>query len=219
MKILKSVIAGNILKMKTIILVLLFACTAQLCISQSNESKVEINDRIKFRSNGGGYICPPSHLLDGVQPEANWIWDSGEINPRNYYLHVRKSFFLHNSVQEAKAYISAFAFAELYINGQYIDRVPTNPDPEYQTYEEIDLTPYLKKGTNTIAALVYNAGEGLHHRMDARGGFFFQAAISDKKGAVTKVNSDKSWRVAQAIAWDTATKLRQQDHCIGMREQ
>lgn len=204
--------------MKTIMLVLLFAFTTQICISQSNESKVEVNDRIKFRSTVGGYICPPSQLLDGVQVEANWIWDSGEIKPRNYYLHVRKSFLLNNSVKEAKAYISAYSFAELYINGKYVDRVPTNPDPEYQTYEEIDLTPYLKKGTNTIAALVYNAGEGLHHRMDARGGFFFQAAITDKKGEVSKVNSDKSWRVTQAIAWDTSTKLRQHDHTIGMRE-
>jgi len=154
-----------------------------------------------------------------VKPEANWIWNSGQINPKNYYLYVRKSFSLRNSVHEARAYISASSFAELYINGQYVDRVPTNPDPEYQTYEEIDLTPYLQEGKNTIAALVYNAGEGLHHRMDARGGFFFQAAITDKKGEVTKVKSDKSWRVAKAIAWDTNTKYRQQNHTIGTREQ
>jgi hypothetical protein len=199
-------------------LVLLFACVAQSCLQQSNKTNVENIVSTEFEINGGGYIIPPSHLLDGVQPEANWIWDSGEINPRNYFLHVRKSFSLNSSVQEAKAYISAYSFAELYINGKYIDRVPTNPDPEYQTYEEIDLVPYLKKGANTIAALVYCAGEGLHHRMDARGGFFFQVAVTDKKGIVTKVNSDKSWRVAQAIAWDTDTKYRQNDHTIGMRE-
>jgi len=92
-----------------------------------------------------------------------------------------KVFTLRNPVKEARAFISAFAFAELYINGQYLDRVPANPDPEYQTYKEIDLMPYLNKGANTIAALVYNVGEGLHHRMDARGGFFFQAVVTDKK--------------------------------------
>ena len=200
-----------------------FFCLALLVVSLltfscSDKTNVENTNTTKLGIDGGGYILPPSHLLNGIQPEANWIWDSGEIKPRNYYLYVRKSFSLNNSVKEATAYISAYSFAELYINGLYIDRVPTNPDPEYQTYEEIDLTPYLKKGTNTIAALIYNAGEGLHHRMDARGGFFFQAAITDKKGEVTKVNSDKSWRVAQAIAWDTDTKYRQNDHTIGMRE-
>lgn len=193
---------------------MLFTYIAKPCLSQSNG----IKDGIKIRSNGDGFISTPSHLLDGLEPEANWIWDSGEINPRNYFLHVRKSFSLNNSVKDAKAFISAYSFAELYINGKYVDRVPTNPDPEYQTYEEIDLTPYLKKGTNTIAALVYNAGEGLHHRMDARGGFFFQAAVTNKKGEITKINSDNSWSVARAIAWDTDTKYRQNDHTIGMRE-
>ncbi len=172
----------------------------------------------KLEFNEGGYIIPPSLLLGGEVPEAHWIWDSGETNPRNYFLHVRKSFSLNKSAIEANAYISAYAFAELYINGEYVDRVPTNPDPEYQTYEEIDLIPYLKQGKNTIAALVYNAGEGLHHRMDARGGFFFQAVVTDKSGTLTKILSDKSWRVAQAIAWDTSTIHRQADHTIGMRE-
>lgn len=173
----------------------------------SNETKVNT-----------GQLIPPSRLLDGRQAEAKWIWDSGEMNPRNYFLHVRKSFTLNQSAEEATAYISAHAFAELYVNGHHVDRFPTNPDPEYQTYEKMDLFPYLKKGTNTIAALVYNAGEGLHHRMDARGGFFFQAEIQDKSGAIAKILSDKSWRVAQAKAWDTATKHRQVDHTIGMRE-
>jgi len=179
------------------------------------------NERISGTKPGmdvGGYILAPSHILDGVKPEANWIWDSGEINPRNYFLYVRKSFTLDQPAKEATAYISAFAFAELYINGKYIDRVPTNPDPEYQTYEEIDLLPYLKEGSNTIAALVYNAGEGLHHRLDARGGFFFQAAVIDESGETEKVLSDNSWRVTQAKAWDSTTKHRQGDHTIGMRE-
>ena len=193
-------------KIKLISAIVSFIAITQLCSSQN------------IRSNEGGYILAPSHLLDGEQPEANWIWDSGELNPKNYHLHARRKFSLPNAVKEARAYISAFAFAELYINGQHIDRVPTNPDPEYQTYEVIDLTPYLKPGANTIAALVYNAGEGMHHRMDARGGFFFQARIIDQKGKVIKLNSDKKWRMAQAIAWDTKTKHRQNDHTIGMHE-
>ena len=175
------------------------------CSSSSEEE--DKNTETEFK--GGGSISLPSNMLDGVKPEASWIWDSGEDNPRNYFLHVRKSFSLEASAQEANAYISASAFAELYINGKFIDRVPTNPDPEYQIYEEIDLVPYLRKGTNTIAALVYNPGEGLHHRMDARGGFFFQADISDRSGALTKILSDKSWRVTRALAWDTGTIYRQ----------
>lgn len=164
------------------------------------------------------YILAPSQSLHGADPEANWIWDSGEANPRNYFLYARKTFSLPAPAREARAFISAHAFAELYINGEYIDRLPTNPDPEYQTYEEIDLIPFLKEGINSIAVLVYNTGEGLHHRMDARGGFFFQATISDNSGGTTRILSDKTWRVSQAKAWDSTTKHRQGDHTIGMRE-
>jgi len=164
------------------------------------------------------YVCPPSQKLNGTEPQANWIWDSGQINPRNYYLYVRKSFSLDHPVFKATAYVSAYAFAELYINGKYYDRVPVNPDPEYQTYDQIDLTGYLQEGTNTIAALVYNVGEGLHHRLDGRAGFFFQAAVTDMAGSVTKIFSDRSWRVARARAWDADTPQRQKNHCIGMRE-
>ncbi len=66
-------------------------------ISCSNESNVKTTDTRDIEYSGGGHILPPSHLLDGIQPEASWIWDSGEINPRNYYLHVRKSFSLRNA--------------------------------------------------------------------------------------------------------------------------
>ena len=203
---------------KLIWVILIIASFFHSCRSESDRIEAEDTDRTEIGINGDGYISPPSHLLDGIQPEASWIWDSGEINPRNYYLHVRKSFELKRSPIEARAFISAHAFAELYVNGSYVDRVPTNPDPEYQTYEEIDLAPYLRKGKNTIAALVYNPGVGLHHRMDARGGFFFQATIKDKSGSLTKLNSNESWHVAQAVAWDTATKKRQNDFTIGMRE-
>ncbi len=203
---------------KLIWVILIFGSILHSCKPGSKRTEAGDTNQTESGINEYGYISPPSHLLDGIQPEASWIWDSGEINPRNYYLYVRKSFELKKPPVEARAFISAHAFAELYINGAYVDRVPTNPDPEYQTYEEIDLAPYLKKGTNTIAALVYNPGEGLHHRMDARGGFFFQAAVTDKSGGLTKILSNRTWRVTQARAWDTGTIHRQGDHTIGMRE-
>jgi len=80
-------------------IVLLFVSISTLsCSNESNQSKeAEINE--------GGYILPPSHLLDGIQPEASWIWDSGEINPRNYYLHVRKSFTLENPAKKKPGHL------------------------------------------------------------------------------------------------------------------
>ena len=194
------------MKLKKETIFLFFFIIFQLCICQNRISSKD------------GFISPDTESFEGQKPEANWIWDSGDPNPKNYYLHVRKRFKLMNSIKEAKAYVSAFSFAEIYINGEYIDRVPTNPDPEYQTYEEIDISPYLKLGVNTIAALVYNVGEGLHHRMNGKGGFFFQSKIIDSEEKIFKLNTDKSWLVAKAKAWNNKTDHRQIDHTIGRQE-
>lgn len=78
----------------------------------------------------GGFIAPPATTLMGKKPEAQWIWDAGEINPRNTYLHVRRAFHLEDMPVIAVAYVSAHAFAEIFVNGVHVDRVPTNPDPE-----------------------------------------------------------------------------------------
>ena len=185
---------------------LFFFTIFQLCVCQNKIS------------SKGGFISPISKSFEGQEPEAYWIWDSGDPNPKNYYLHFRKTINLNKLIKDAKVYVSAFSFAEIYINGVYIDRVPTNPDPEYQTYEKIDISRYLKLGKNTIAALVFNAGEGLHHRMNGRGGFFFQAKIIDFNEKIIKLNSDKSWLIAKAIAWDNNTDHRQVDHTIGRKE-
>jgi len=152
-------------------------------------------------------IATPSLLLDNQKPLANWIWDSGEDNPRNYYLLVRKTVDLDQIPNVATAFISAFAYADVYINGKLVDRCPMNCDPEYQVYEKFDLTSYFRKGKNTIAAIVYNFGTGMHHRINGRGGFFFQAELTSDK-SVLKINTDDSWRVCKAEAWDNLTETR-----------
>jgi len=153
-------------------------------------------------------VSAPSALLDSRKPIANWIWDSGPDNPGNYYLLLRKTVELEQAPSIAQAYISAFAFAHVYINGKLVDRVPMNCDPEFQVYEKFDLTSYFRKGENTIAALVYNYGIGMHHRINGRGGFFFQAEISQGKNSIVQINSDDTWKFNQAIAWDSQSEMR-----------
>ena len=153
-------------------------------------------------------ISAPSKLLDKQKPEANWIWDSGEDNPRNYYLLVRKTFNLDQIPVKAQAFISAYAYADVYINGKLVDRCPMNCDPEYQVYEKFDLTGYFRKGQNTIAALVYNFGTGMHHRINGRGGFFFQGSLTSDGTNLLKLNTDNSWKVNKAEAWDNLTNTR-----------
>ncbi|MEN6452745.1 MAG: alpha-L-rhamnosidase C-terminal domain-containing protein [Prolixibacteraceae bacterium] len=153
-------------------------------------------------------ISVPSGLLDGKTPVANWIWDSGEDNPINYYLMVRKTIELKQVPSEANAFISACSYSDVYVNGKLVERCPTNCDPEYQVYEQYDLSGYFRKGENTISALVYNFGLGMSHRINARGGFFFQGKLTFGKNDIQLITTDQSWKVSKAEAWDNTTGLR-----------
>jgi alpha-L-rhamnosidase len=153
-------------------------------------------------------VSAPSLLLDNKKPVANWIWDSKSDNPLNYYVLIRKTIDLAQIPVDAKAFISAYSFADVYINGKLVDRCPMNCDPEFQVYEKFDLKGYFQKGKNTISALVYNFGIGMHHRINARGGFFFQATLTFGKDNELRINSDNSWRVSKAEAWDNNTEAR-----------
>jgi len=189
-----------------------------LLLMLSNTSQTVRGDSEDQSLFASGYISAPSSVLNGKKPKAKWIWDRGEANPMNYYLYVRKTFALDNAVSSASAFISAHSFADVYINGKLVDRVPVNSDPQYQIYDHFDLTSYFVKGENTIAALVHNIGVGMHHRLNARGGFFFQGQVKDAAGSVIELNSDKSWRVMTAKAWDSSAVLRHHVHLIGFRE-
>lgn len=177
------------------------------------------NTSLPNRWGKNASISKTSLTLDGVKPIANWIWDSGIENPRNYYLLVRKTFNLDKVPLTAVAFISAYAYADVYINGKLFERCPMNSDPEYQNYDKFDIAGYLQKGENCITAVVQNFGVGLHSQMNARGGFFFQAKLNFP-GRSVNLLSDGSWKVTHAKAWNTQTAFRDTNaHLIGFIEE
>jgi hypothetical protein len=186
-----------------------------LFVFQAASGETQADSRGKDAS-----ISAPSATLDGVKPLANWIWDSGEPNPRNYFLLVRKTFDLPALPQKAQAYISAYAYADVYINGKLLERCPINCDPEYQCYDYFSISDYLRKGKNCITAVVHNFGVGLHSQMNARGGFFFQGKLDFSDGSTMDILTDDDWKVTQAKSWDTETRYRDDKaHLIGFIEE
>ncbi len=166
------------------------------------------------------FISAPSSTLNGAKPLASWIWDSGVENPTNYYLLVRKTFNLEKLPKEADAYISASAYADVYINGKLLERCPMNCDPDYQCYDNFSLLPYLHKGENCISAVVQSFGVGLHSQMNVRGGFFFQSKLNFAGGSAVDLWSDTTWKVTQAKAWNPQTRFRDPNaHLIGFVEE
>lgn len=190
---LKRISISRELKMKTPLVLFLFLAL-NVNLAQSNYSN--------------SYISPPSSLLDGIEPRAKWIWDNGIPNPPDYHLLLRKTFNLSDTAEKASAFISAYSFADIYINGKLLDHCPVNCDPYYQVYEKFDIAKFLQPGHNVISAHVYNYDLGMHHRIEARAGFFLQCKIELPGGSELEILSDDTWLVKHAEAWKFTGKLR-----------
>ena len=97
--------------------------------------------------------------------QAQWIWLSEEENPM---MLSRKSFELGDIPQKALLKITATSKYKLYVNGQYLLQGPARSAPHHQSFDQIEITPLLEKGINTIAVKVhYQTGKQSYH-FDAR---------------------------------------------------
>ena len=123
--------------------------------------------------------------------DAKYVCASDEY----YFPYIRKRFFTENKIKEAKLYISALGFCEIYINGRKItDDLYITPLSEYNRQypedmnngmerdpfftddlsytiyvSEFDVLNFLKKGNNAIGIIL--AGGWYRSGMDKHKGF------------------------------------------------
>lgn len=118
-----------------------------------------------------------------------------ESEIKNYHVHFRKCFEL-DAVKNTIVRISADDYYKLYINGEFVCQGPAAAYPEYYNYNELDVTPYLTPGKNSVAVHVYYQGEinRVWNSADNRQGMIMEL-ISDSG---TILATDKSWRYSVA---------------------
>ena len=147
--------------------------------------------------------------------KGNWIWCAGDAAPKNFYLYVRKTAELPGKVSKATARVCADSRYKLFVNGKLVGRGPARSFPQYQHYDEYDLTRMLKKGENVIAALVHHYGENTFQYHLGRGAFLFDAEV-EVEGKKIAIVSDESWKVKPSRAWHR--KLPRMDIQLGFQE-
>ena len=116
-------------------------------ISFSQESQVKIN-----------YEGKDFYQLKHAW-KAQWITHPTASTLDYGVFNFRKSFVLESIPQEFIVYVSADNRYRLFVNGQYITYGPSLGDINNYRYETIDISKYLQKGNNVIAAEVINFGE------------------------------------------------------------
>ncbi len=132
--------------------------------------------------------------------KAKWIWDKENLTENNVWMCFNKKVEVNKIPQELIANISADSKYWLYINGETVvfeGNVKRGPkDSGY--YDSVDIAPYLKKGENSISALVWfwDNETSYSYNSSGQGGFIFEA-----EGKGISILSDKTWKAKRHIAY------------------
>lgn len=137
---------------------------------------------------------------------AQWVSLGGdEGRGTNIWFCARKSFSLDAAPTKAVARIAAESQYWLWVNGNlavYAGGLKRGPNPRDTYYDEIDLATFLKKGTNTVAALVWYWGKhGFSYNCSGRAGFLFDMDADGRR-----VASDATWKLLRHPAYGDTGK-------------
>ncbi len=143
------------------------------------------------------FLLPAQQLRTEKWP-AQWIASPG-ANAHNYGVFLfRKTIQLSAQLDTFRVHVSADPRFRLYINGQLAGMGPAAGHPQHWRYETIDLAPYLRKGENVLAAVVWQGGgDQPLALLSLRPAWLLQGATAREALA----NTDTSWRVQSALAW------------------
>ena len=93
--------------------------------------------------------------------------DSGPDAP-NKWIAFRKDFTLKNVPKSVPARIAVDSKYWLWINGEMVvfeGQLKRGPNPSDSYFDEVDLAPYLKRGENKLALLLWYFGkDGFSHK-------------------------------------------------------
>lgn len=132
---------------------------------------------------------------------ARWISISCDKRKKvNQWLCFRKTFTIDSSGDAVPVMIAADSKYWLWINGKeavHEGQLKRGPNPRDSYYDSFDISPYLKKGENQIALLLWYFGkEGFSHHSSGVPALLFQGDVKD-----SRLFSDRSWKVREHPAF------------------
>lgn len=145
-----------------------------------------------------------AQATDRYNPELQTGWDAHWITHPDVAGDEFGVYLFRQELELAAApgsfvvHVSADNRYKLYVNGRYITGGPARGDARNWRFESLDLAPYLKAGTNVVAAVVWNFAE---HRPVAqhtvRTGFILQGDTVAER----QLNSGETWTVSRETAY------------------
>ena len=140
----------------------------------------------------------------------------------------RRSFALDQKPLTASIRITADARYILWVNGEFVSRGPARGFPWAQPYDEVDLAPFLRAGTNWIAAEVYQFGPGQGafglgtqgngvYVSTGKTGLLIEGEAALANAAVVPIRTDITWQARRA-EWHLPVASPFIHGCFGFQE-
>ena len=118
--------------------------------------------------------------------------------------YLRKSFALSKPVRHAALYVTALGIYEMRVNGQRVGDHVLAPDwTDYRKrvqYQEYDVTPLLRPGSNALGGMVGNGwysghiGNGGYQYFGKSPALLAQLEVTYADGTTEKILTDDSWK-------------------------
>ena len=163
-----------------------------------------INAQIRLRGYEQDHIAP--EFLKG-QWKAQWIGvPECDLSDFGVY-HFRKTINLEQVPAKFIVHVSADNRYKLFVNDSLVALGPCRGDVSNWNYETIDLAPFLKKGKNTLASVVWYLepkDAPVAQVSFGKAGFLMQG--NSQTEAI--VNTDKSWKCVRNTAYGKCTSGR-----------
>lgn len=105
---------------------------------------------------------------------GKWIWVDDSAYKNSYGEFLQSIQYAGGTCSVKLACDSKY---NLYVNGNLVSFGPYPGYPELAFYDEIDITPFLKKGENILAFLVWYTGESTFIYRAGQAGLFYEVTV------------------------------------------
>jgi hypothetical protein len=133
---------------------------------------------------------------------ASWITHPTAPATEFAVVNFRRTFELDILPDSLPVMVSADNRYQLFVNGQRVGEGPSRGDLAHWRYETYDLRPYIKRGKNVIAAIVWNYGIDRPYSQESyRLGFLLQP----KSSVLGELKTDEQWKTYHNQAYTPIT--------------
>ncbi len=131
---------------------------------------------------------------------ASWIAVPGEPARTYGVYHFRRTFELSEVPRTFRVHVTGDNRYELFANGRRVVRGPAQGDLENWRYDTVDLAPFLVRGRNVLAAVVFNHAEHAQWaQISLRTGFLLQGDTAFEQALV---DTGPSWLALRNAAYE-----------------